>query len=133
MQKTQPNWHLIDLKDQVLGRVSVEIAHLLMGKGKPEYQRHSDNGDFVVAVNAKEIKVTGGKEKKKIYYHHTGYPQGLRNVTFAQMQEKDPGRIISHAVTGMLPNNKLRPIFLKRLYIYPDTAHPYQDHFKKSS
>lgn len=124
-------WHLIDAEGQILGRVAVVIAHLLNGKGKEGFTRNEDMGDYVVVTNALKIEVSGQKEHKKIYFHHTGYPQGLRSIKYSDLKAKDPKLIIIHAVKGMLPNNRLRALWLKRLYIYSGKDHPYQDKFKK--
>jgi large subunit ribosomal protein L13 len=123
----QRKWHLVDLQGQILGRVSTQIAQLLLGKNKPYFVRHLDCGDYVIAINAKDIKVTGRKAKQKMYYHHTGYPKGFRETTFAQLFKKDPRQIIIHAVKGMLPQNKLKKNILGRLKVFIDANHPYQD------
>lgn len=123
-------WHLVDIEGKILGRIAVEIAHLLMGKSKPEFSKSTDAGDFVIVINAGKVKVTGNKEQKKAYYHHTGYPQGLRTEYFWQLREKNSNKIIIKAVKGMLPKNKLQAQMLKRLYIYQDNTHPYTDKFK---
>src|SRR5680860_1272106 len=96
-------WHVVDLKGKILGRVAVDIAKLLMGKSKPNYVRNLDCGDFVVAINAKEIKVTGKKETDKKYYRHSGYPGGFKEETLKKVRERKPEDIIIHAVSGMLP------------------------------
>ncbi len=116
-------WWLVDAKGKILGRLATEIAKLLMGKDKPEYTPHLDMGDFVVVINAHKVRVTGGKEKKKIYYHHSGYPGGLKQRTFEELMERNPEEIIWRAVKGMLPKNKLRKKRLKRLKIYADENH----------
>ncbi len=121
----QRNWYLIDLKDKVLGRASTKIATILMGKHKPEYCRNLDMGDFVVAINANKIKVTGKKKDQKIYFSHSGYPGGDKYITYKKLFEKNPQKIIWYAVRGMLSKNKLRDIMLKRLKIYPDETHPF--------
>lgn len=125
-------WHLVDAKDQVLGRLATQIAQLLMGKNKPYFTRHLDCGDYVVVINAKEVKVTGKKEKQKIYYRHSGYPGGLKETPLWMLREKHPERIIINAVFGMLPKNKLRKGMLVRLKVQPGGEHPYQDKFKKT-
>jgi large subunit ribosomal protein L13 len=129
------HWHLIDLKDQVLGRISTRIAEKLMGKTKPYFVRHLDCGDFVVAINAKNIVVTGRKKTQKKYYRHSGYAGGFKELTFEQLHQKDPRKIIIHAVKNMLPQNKLRQKMLARLKVFADDNHPYQDKFtsKKST
>ncbi len=123
-------WHLVDVKDQILGRVSTQIAKLLMGKTKPYFVRNLDCGDYVVVINAKEVKVTGKKETLKKYYRYSGYPGGLRTETLQNLRERRPTEIIRHAVSGMLPQNKLKSKMLKRLLIFPGIEHSYQDKFK---
>jgi len=118
-------WHLIDANGQILGRLASEIATLLIGKHKPYFVSHLDCGDYVVVINAKEIKVTGKKETQKQYYRHSGYPGGFRQVTLKEQMAKDPRKIIEHAVAGMLPKNKLKDKRLVRLKIFIDEKHPY--------
>ena len=108
-------WHLINAQDQILGRMAVEIAALLMGKNKPSFVPYLDGGDYVVVINAAKVKVSGRKAENKLYYRHSGYPGGFKKVTFAQQMAKDPTQIIRHAVEGMLPKNKLRDQRLARL------------------
>lgn len=124
------DWHEIDLKDKILGRISVEIAHHLMGKSKPYFTYHLDCGDYVVVKNAKLVKTTGKKALQKKYYSHSGYPQGFKEVSFERMSINKPENIILEAVKGMLPQNKLRASMLKRLYIYPEDNHPYKKMFE---
>ena len=102
-----------------------------MGKGKPYFVRNLDCGDFVVVLNAKSVKATGNKEGKKIYYRHSGYPGGLKAETLGQLRVRKPEDIIIHAVSGMLPQNKLKAKMLKRLYVFPDKEHNYKDKFIK--
>lgn len=123
-------WHLVDLKNKNLGRTSTEIAKLLMGKGKPYFVRNLDLGDYVVVVNAKEVKVTGKKEEGKKYYRYSGYPGGLSVETLRHLRERKPEEIIYHAVKGMLPQNRLRDRMLNRLYIFTGSEHTYKDKFK---
>ncbi|PJC28323.1 50S ribosomal protein L13 [Candidatus Shapirobacteria bacterium CG_4_9_14_0_2_um_filter_39_11] len=118
-------WHLIDANGQILGRLASEIATLLIGKNKPYFVPHLDCGDYVVVINAKEIKVTGKKETQKQYYRHSGYPGGFRQVNLKEQMAKDPRKIIEHAVAGMLPKNKLKDKRLVRLKIFIDEKHPY--------
>lgn len=125
------DWRLLDAKDKILGRLATEIASLLMGKGKPYFSPHLDAGDFVVVINAAKVKVTGAKILKKKYYHHSGYPGGFKQIIFGEQLKKDPRKIIHHAVSGMLPKNKLRTPRLKRLKIFADEKHAYQDKFKE--
>lgn len=126
-------WHMIDVKDKTLGRISTEIAKLLMGKSKAYFARNLDCGDYVVIVNAKEVKVSGNKEEQKKYYRYSGYPSGLSIRTLANVRKQDAREIITHAVKGMLPQNRLRDSMLTRLFIYTDAKHPYGDKFKKAS
>ncbi len=125
------SWHHIDLKDKTLGRVATEIAHLLMGKGKPYFVRNLDLGDYVVVTNAKYIKVTGNKEDQKNYYRHSGYPGGFRQETLKELRGRRPQDIITHAVKGMLPQNRLRDKMLTRLFVFTEEEHKYQDKFTK--
>lgn len=120
-------WHLIDVKDQPLGRVSSKIAQLLMGKGKPYFVRNLDCGDYIVVINAKNVAVTGKKEVQKNYYRHSGYPGGFKVETLKELRGRKPGDIITHAVKGMLPQNKLRDQMLTRLFVFADEDHTYQD------
>jgi len=123
------NWHLVDLKGKILGRIATEIALRLSGKQKPNFVRNLDCGDFVVVINARAVKVTGRKEKTKLYGHYSGYPGGLKQKALWQVRQEKPEEIIRHAVWGMLPTNKLRDQLMTRLYIYPDAEHPYQNKF----
>ena len=123
-------WHLIDLKDKTLGRVSSEIAQLLMGKSKPYFVRNLDCGDYVVVINAKAIKATGNKEVQKKYYRHSGYPGGFKVETLKEMRERKPENIITHAVKGMLPDNRLKARMLTRLNVFAGEEHTYTDKFK---
>jgi large subunit ribosomal protein L13 len=124
------NWHLVDLKDQTLGRVCVQLANLLMGKNKVDYSPNRDAGDYVVAVNAKYIHVTGKKLKDKIYYHHTAFAGHLKELTLGQLMESDPRKVIYHGVMGMLPKNKLRDRRMTRLKIFIEAEHIYHDKIK---
>lgn len=126
-------WHLIDLRGKTLGRISTQIANLLMGKAKPYFVRHLDCGDYVVIVNAKHIEVSGKKEEQKRYFRYSGYPGGLRSETLGELRKRKPEEVIKHAVKGMLPQNKLRATMLKRLLIFPEETHTYQDKIKASS
>lgn len=124
-------WHLVDIKDKVLGRISTEIAHKLMGKAKPYFVRNLDCGDYVVIINAKEVKVSGKKETGKKYYRHSGYPGGFRSEVLGDVRNERPEEIIRHAVAGMLPQNKLKAKMLKRLRVFPGAEHTFADKFKK--
>ena len=121
----EKNWHLVDAEDKVLGRLAVKIASILSGKNKAQYSPNADLGDFVVVVNAEKVKVTGNKFSQKNYYHHTGYPGGLKTKSFEKMQEDSPEKIIEKAVKGMLPKNKLANQIIKKLKVYSGSVHPH--------
>ena len=125
-------WVLIDGQDRVLGQLATEIAHKLQGKHKPSYTPHLDGGDYIVLVNAAKVTLTGAKAHKKIYTRHSNYPGGLVREDFATLQARDPEAIIRLAVKGMLPDNKLRDGRLKRLKVFPDDKHPYQNFIKNN-
>ena len=116
-------WHILDASKVPLGRLSTVVASLLIGKHKPMVTKHIDTGDFVIVINAKDLVVTGGKETKKIYYHHTGFPGGIKSATLSELMNKDATKPIFKAVRGMLPVNKLRDERLKRLKIYAGAEH----------
>ena len=117
-------WYVVDASEAPLGRVATKIAKLLTGKDKPMFTKHIDTGDYVVVViNADKIQVTGTKMDTKMYYHHSGFPGGLKEATMREKQAKDPSNAIFHAVRGMLPVNKLRDERLNRLKIYAGTEH----------
>lgn len=118
-------WYLVDAQGKVLGRLASEIATVLRGKRKPTYSPHLDNGDHVVVINADKVVVTGKKTQQKRYYHHTGYPGGLRSRTFAQLMAHQPERILRQAVKGMLPHNRLGRQMLKKLRVYAGPDHPH--------
>lgn len=123
-------WHLIDVENQTLGRIATQIAQLLMGKSKPYFVRNLDCGDYVIVINAKHITVTGNKEAQKKYRRHSGYPGGFREETLERLRERKPEDIITHAVKGMLPQNRLRDKMLTRLYVFAEDKHPYEDKMK---
>lgn len=123
------SWHLLDAEEQILGRLAVKIATLLMGKEKPYFVSHLDCGDYVVVINATKIELSGEKKIKKVYYRHSGYPGGFKEITFQNQFAKDPTKIIYHAVEGMLPKNKLRDKRLSRLKIFIEAKHDYEDKF----
>jgi large subunit ribosomal protein L13 len=130
-QQIQRAWHVVDVADQTLGRVASQIAKLLLGKHKPYFVNHQDTGDYVVVVNAAKIKVTGNKLTEKVYHRHSGYPGGMHTRTLEQQLEKDPRRVVEHAVRGMLPKTKLGEKMFDKLYVYSDDTHPYADKFSK--
>lgn len=122
-------WHKIDVNGQILGQAATKIAVKLMGKHKPTYTPHVDNGDYVVVTNAAGIEVTRNKAQDKVYFSYSGYPGGLSKKTFAQLQATHPERIIEKAVFNMLPDNRLRRERMKRLKVYAGSEHPHQAQF----
>lgn len=127
------NWHLIDAKDQVLGRMATKIAVLLMGKHKPNYSRHMDMGDSVVVINAKDIVLTGRKTKQKVYRKHSGYPGGLKEVSFEKLNKEQPEKVVELAVRRMLADNRLRDKRMARLKVFAGDSHPYEDRLKNTN
>ncbi len=119
------SWFVVDMNDQVLGRAATEIARILRGKHKPIYSPSVDTGDFVVVVNAEKVKLTGNKLADKKYYHHTGFPGGIRSVTAEKLIETKPEELIRKAVKGMLPKNKLGRQMIKKLKVYSGGEHPH--------
>lgn len=116
-------WFVIDATDKVLGRLATEIARRLRGKHKAEYTPHIDTGDHIVIVNAEKVAVTGNKEEDKIYYHHTGFPGGIKDINVRTLREKAPERIIENAVRGMMPRNPLGRAMFKKLHVYVGGEH----------
>ena len=119
------DWFVVDAADKTLGRLASEIAHRLRGKHKPEYTPHVDTGDYIVVINAEKIRVTGAKAKDKLYHHHTGYPGGIKSISFEKLIDKAPERVIQGAVKGMLPRNPLGRAMFRKLKVYAGTEHPH--------
>jgi len=119
-------WYLVNAEGKVLGRLSTELAKILKGKNKPTYTPHLDTGDFVIVVNAGKVTLTGKKMKDKIYYHHTGYPGGIKEMTAEKLLSKKPTEMIRTAVKGMLPKNSLGRQMLRKLKIYAGPNHPHE-------
>ena len=119
-------WYVVDAKDQVLGRMASSIATILRGKHKPTYSPHLDVGDFVIVVNAKDVRLTGKKASQKTYFRHSGYMGGERHIPFRRMLERHPDRIIKLAVKGMLPKNTLGRAMLRKLKVYAGPEHPHE-------
>lgn len=119
------DWFVVDAAGQTLGRLATEIASRLRGKHKPEYTPHVDTGDYIVVINAEKVQVTGNKAKAKTYYRHTGYPGGLRSMTFDKMLDHAPERIIESAVKGMLPKGPLGRAMYSKLKVYAGAEHPH--------
>ncbi len=117
------DWYVVDASAKTLGRLATEIARRLRGKHKPEYTPHMDTGDYIVVINAKEVKVTGNKTTDKIYHHHTGFIGGLKSITFDKLIAKKPEMIIEKAVKGMLPRGPLGRDMYRKLKVYPGAEH----------
>ena len=124
-ETVERKWYVIDAAGKPLGRVAVQAATLLRGKHKPEFTPHVDTGDYIVVINADKIKLSAEKAGKKTYYRHTGYPGGVYETTFQEMQAKHPGRALEIAVKGMLPKGPLGYAMIKKLKIYAGTEHPH--------
>jgi len=125
-------WYVIDLDGLVLGRAATAISTRLMGKHKPSYSTHMDMGDSVVIINAGKVKVTGKKAEKKIYYKHSGYPGGFKEIKMGKLLEEKPGRVVKLAIRRMLPDNRLRRPRMARLKIYRNDKHPHGDKLEKN-
>lgn len=123
--EVERKWYVVDAEGKTLGRMASEIATVLRGKHKPTFTPHVDCGDYVIVINAEKVAVTGKKRKEKIYKRHTGYPGGLRELTFEKLQAKKPEEIIKHAVKGMLPDGKLGRQMFKKLKVFVGPAHPH--------
>ena len=117
------DWYVVDATDKTLGRLSTEIARRLRGKHKPEYTPHVDTGDYIVVINAEKVRVTGNKTTDKIYHHHTGYPGGLKSISFEKLILRAPERVIETAVKGMLPKNPLGRDMYRKLKVYAGEKH----------
>jgi large subunit ribosomal protein L13 len=120
------DWFLMDAKGAVLGRLASKAAEILSGKGKPKFTAATPIGDQLVVINAKHVAVTGRKEEKE-YFRHSGYPGGVRITTLSALRRENPERIIREAVSGMLPKNRLRAKALRKLHIFPDADHGFND------
>lgn len=131
IKQIERKWHLIDVKDQISGRIATKIALLLMGKSKPYFVKNLDCGDYVVVVNCALVKTTGKKEELKLYRRHSGFPGGYKEETLGRLRSRKPTEIVRSAVSGMLPKNKLRDRMLKRLYLFPGDQHDFTNKFTK--
>jgi len=125
-EEIQREWHVIDAKDKILGRMASRIAMILQGKTKPTYTPHVDTGDFVIVLNAGGIKLTGNKMRDKVYYTHSGYPGGLKKYPVKLWLEKHPDRVVKLAVKRMLPKTKLGTAMIKKLKVYAGSDHPHE-------
>ncbi|MBE9504585.1 MAG: 50S ribosomal protein L13 [Proteobacteria bacterium] len=131
--EVERNWQVVDAEGKILGRLATEIANTLRGKNKPNFTPHMDTGDFVVVINAGKISLTGKKLTDKVYYHHTGYPGGIRGITAEKLLEKKPEQLLIEAVKGMLPKNKLQSVFMKKLKVYAGADHPHAAQLPKAA
>ncbi len=121
----EKKWYVVDAEGQTVGRLASEIAKVLRGKNKPVYTPHVDTGDYVIVINAAKVKFTGKKLRKKVYFHHTGYPGGGRFATAGEWMKKYPERVLEHAVKGMLPKNRLGADLFRNLHVYAGDKHPH--------
>jgi large subunit ribosomal protein L13 len=121
----EKKWYMVDAADKVLGRLATRIAAYLRGKHKPQFTPNIDTGDFIIVINAEKIRLTGKKLDQKVYYHHTGYPGGLKSETARRRLQRKPEAVIMDAVWGMLPKNRLGRAMLKKLKVYRGAAHPH--------
>ncbi|NWN92393.1 50S ribosomal protein L13 [Marinobacter adhaerens] len=119
------DWYVVDAAGKTLGRLSTEIARRLRGKHKPEYTPHVDTGDYIVVINASQVRVTGNKSSDKMYYSHTGFPGGIKSINFEKLVDKAPEQIIQKSVKGMLPKGPLGRAMFKKLKIYAGAEHPH--------
>lgn len=124
-ENTEHKWYLVDASEKVLGRLASQIAKILRGKHKPEFTPHADAGDYVIVINASGLKLTGNKAQEKMYYRHSGYPGGLKETNFANLQAKNPTQVLEIAVKGMLPKNPLGRAMLRKLKVYAGAEHPH--------
>jgi len=125
-EELEQKWYLVNAEGKVLGRLATELAKILKGKNKPIYTPHLDTGDFVVVINAGKLTLTGKKMKDKIYYHHTGYPGGIKEMNAEKLLAKKPTEMIRMAVRGMLPKNSLGRQMLRKLKVYAGANHPHE-------
>nr|WP_330392777.1 50S ribosomal protein L13 [Asaccharospora irregularis] len=124
--EVQRKWYLVDAEGKTLGRIATEIATILRGKHKPTFTPHVDGGDFVVVVNAEKVVLTGKKLDQKLYRYHTGYVGGLKEISYRDMMKNKPEEVVAHAVSGMLPKNKLRSRMMTRLRVFAGAEHTHE-------
>lgn len=120
------DWYIVDATGKTLGRFASKIAHILMGKHKPNFVKHLDLGDYIIVINVDKMVLTGKKLSTKKYYHHSGYPGGLKEIVYEELMKEKPGFVLKKAVKGMLPKNKLARKMLKKLKVYSGSKHPHQ-------
>ena len=124
--EVERKWYVVDAEGKTLGRMASEVAAILRGKNKPTFTPHVDCGDYVIVINAEKVVVTGKKRQEKIYKRHTGYPGGLRELTFEQLLEKHPEEVVKHAIKGMMPTGKLGRQMYKKLKVYAGPEHKHE-------
>lgn len=124
--QVEQKWYLVDARSQILGRLAVKLATILTGKHRPTYTPNTDTGDFVIVLNAKDIKLTGNKRKTKVHQRYSGYPSGLKTIGVDQLLRTHPDRVLRRAVRGMMPKNRIARQMLSKLKIYPGAEHPHQ-------
>ena len=125
-QDARHDWYVIDATDQILGRLATQVAHRLRGKHKPEFTPHVDTGDYIVVINAEQIRVTGNKRAQKVRYRHSGYPGGIKEARLEDELRQHPARVIERAVKGMVPRNRLGRAVLSKLRVYAGKEHPHE-------
>ena len=124
-ESVERDWYVVDATDKTLGRLATEIARRLRGKHKPVYTPHVDTGDYIVVINAEKVRVTGNKRTDKMYYRHTGYPGGIKEISFDKLMDRKPEMAIEKAVKGMMPSNALGRAMLSKLKVYAGAEHPH--------
>ena len=125
-QDVHHDWYVIDATDQILGRLATQVAYRLRGKHKPEYTPHVETGDYIVVINAGQVRVTGNKRAQKMRYRHSGYPGGIKEVSLEDELRQHPARVIENAVKGMVPRNRLGRSVLSKLRVYAGKEHPHE-------
>lgn len=130
-KEVKREWHLIDARSAILGRIATQAAIFLTGKHKTTYSTHMDMGDFVVILNAEKVEVTGKKASQKVYRSHSGYPSGLKERSYKQVMEEHPERILEHAISGMIPDNRLKDPRLLRLKVVVGDKNPFEKELAK--
>jgi len=131
-KEVKRSWNIFDAKGEILGRLATKAAIMLMGKHKVVYSAHVDMGDYVVIVNSEKIKLSGKKTSQKVYRGHSGYPGGFKEVSYAKLSKESPAKVLEHAISGMLPENRLKRARLERLKVLVGERNPYEDKFKKN-
>ncbi len=126
MSEVKKRWFVVDAKNKILGRLATKVATILLGKNKPLFTPHLDVGDYVIVINADRVILSGKKQNTKTYYRYTGYPGGLKSVTFSKYLKEKPEELLIHAVKGMLPQNRLGRKMLSKLFVYKGDKHPHQ-------